>query len=991
MKYIIDEEIDLEEKDYLNSKKYSIALKEIIDSAPNNKVFTIGLFGGWGTGKSSIIKTTENLYTNTEAVKFIKYDAWQYVNDSFRRMFLRILQEQLKYKESDYMKKFYENKTRDLKVNHKISIFNIISLFAAIILSILILNKQNFDVGAKIGTISAWSLLLTLLNINTKIHDSLKVSITEPMVFAPEQFTDCFNEIVDWFFNKEALIDKFRYIIAKFTKEEFHGTKLIIVIDNIDRCQNEVAYSLLSDIKTFLGNQDKNIVFIIPVDDIELKKQIFNKTKDSNDNKENEEFLRKSFNTVLRIKPFVETDMYIFAKKIAEQNDLQFSDDIIYLASKKYSKNPRRIVQLYNNLLSEFSFYQDPEFIKKNQALICICVIIREEYFEFYKLLINTPLLLKDQTLANSDEKEKIIKKAEDFLLISKTIIQKFDISVIEKIINNNDSYYAGIPGDIKDSITTFNSENFLSLLKTNSSIEKDVYSYLIDNRVVSAVRNRNKNEICNLFNFIAEINDKEELIGYLQNIDGQFIQYGYKNIIVDTTNRDAVCKFIEYLADKGFNTAKKDLIKIVSNFGNEKSNVDKELFDATLEYCNDLESTKQLVKSFDLIYGESGTPAKLNQDQFDTLVTEEFIDKRIQKISNKLQMDNNLLFLCTIFSKKRNYTQNSQNKFFESITKIMSSNNNKSFEVLHEEMIIVLQILKFFIKNYESYKNAYSNNNYLQTIYGYFFNPRSVNGSQRIYLNEIINNELFINDSIELLKSIYILSKESFPMTREYNTLKTNKSEILLKAYYDLVNVYEMTLFGIANRVLDIITSINSLEAFYLYKHFCFRTNESSGYVVQLDKISSKFNLLYDFSNLKEEKQKLITELCDDTHYSETITDSLIAKGDEFINNLPSEILSKIKKVFREDTKDKYKKNYVLLAIIASKGTKEQKRILKNMIINNIHDHSEIKESLNLIEEGEFDKSIQDEFTSTLKSYLEEVPGIDEELKKRIENIIDE
>lgn len=972
MKYIIDEEIDLEKKDYLNSKQYSIALKEIIDSAPNNKVFTIGLFGGWGTGKSSIIKTTKSLYKDDKGVKFVKYDAWQYVNDSFRRTFLLTLCEKLNIDKEKYLNTFYNNETKDINFKHKLSPFAIICLVLGILLSIFVLPLNPINQEIKITVVMAFTLLSTILTIITKLTDTYKTSITEQRLFAPEQFSECFKKIIS-----EYLTDK--------------SQKLIIVIDNIDRCQGDSVYSLLSDVKTFLGNENKNLIFLIPVDDVELKKQIFDKTKTDNDNKENEEFLRKSFNTVFRIKPFVETDMYIFAKKIAEQNNLQFNDDIIYLASKKYSKNPRRIVQLYNNLLSEFSFYQDPEFIKKNQALICICVIIREEYFEFYKLLINTPLLLKDQTLANSDEKEKIIKKAEDFLLISKTIIQKFDISVIEKIINNNDSYYAGIPGDIKDSITTFNSENFLSLIKTNSTIEKDVYSYLIDNRVVSAVRNRNKNEICNLLNFIAEINDKEELIGYLQNIDGQFIQYGYKNIIVDTTNKDAVCKFIEYLADKGFNTAKKDLIKIVSNFGNEKSNVDKELFDATLEYCNDLESTKQLVKSFDLIYGESGTPAKLNQDQFDTLVTEVFIDKRIQKISNKLQMDNNLLFLCTIFSKKRNYTQNSQNKFFESITKIMSSNNNKSFEVLHEEMIIVLQILIFFIKNYESYKNAYSNNNYLQTIYGYFFNPRSVNGSQRIYLNEIINNELFINDSIELLKSIYILSKESFPMAREYNTLKTNKSEILLKAYYDLVNVYEMTLSGIAIQVLDIITSINSLEAFYLYKHFCFLTNESSGYVVQLAKISSKFNLLYDFSNLKEEKQKLIIELCDDTHYSETITDSLIVKGDEFINNLPSEILSRIKKVFREDTKDKYKKNYVLLAIIASKGTKEQKRILKNMIINNIHDHSEIKESLNLIEEGEFDKSIQDEFTSTLKSYLEEVTGIDEELKKRIENIIDE
>ena len=990
MKYIIDEEINLEKKDYLNSKQYSKALKQIIDAAPENKVFTVGLFGGWGTGKSSIIKTTEELYKNNTSVKFVKYDAWQYVNDSFRRMFLRTLQEQLNYKESEYMKKFYENKTRDVKVNHKITLFNVIYILIGILVTVFVLKNQTFDIAAKIGTVSAWTLLSTILTIGTKYFDCLKVSVTEPMVFAPEQFTDCFKEIINWFFSKEAFIDKCRYIIAKLTNEEFHGTKLIIVIDNIDRCQNEVAYSLLSDIKTFLGNQNKNIIFIVPVDDVELKKQIFNKTKGSNDNKENEEFLRKSFNTVLRIKPFVETDMYVFAKKIVEQNNLEFNDDVIYLASKKYSKNPRRIVQLYNNLSSEFTFYEDKEFVEKNQAMICICLIIREEYFDFYKLLINSPLFLKDQTLIDKKNKDDIAS-VEDFLLISKTIIQKFDVTVIEKIINNNDSYYAGIPGEIKDTINNFNCEKFLVLLANNLKIKNEIFSYLINNKVVSAVRNRNKNEIFNLFNFIAEVNIKEGLDTYLQNIDGQFIQYGYKNIIESTSNYDAVCKFIEYLAEKHFDTAKKDLISIISNFNVEKKNINKDLFDSTLKYCNDLNTSKQLVSSFDLIYGESGTPSNLTQNQHDTLITEEFIDKRIQKITNNKVMDNNLLFLCTIFSNKRNYTQDNLNKFFENITKTMTSNQNKPFEVLHEEIVFMIQIFTFFIKNYETYKKVYSNNNYLQTIHNYFFNPRNVNGSQRVYLNEILNNESYLSDSVLLIKLIYILSKETFLMPNEYAQLKAHRSDVLMSAYYELIDKYYMSLIGIANRVLDVITSLDNQEQLKLYTHFCFLVNENNVYVVPIDKIASKFSLLTDFTNLKEEKQKLIIELCDNDHYSETITDSIIAKGDEFINNLPSDILSKIKKVFNEDSKDKYRNNYVLLSIIAAKGTKEQKRIIKNMIIENIHNHIEIKESLNLIESGSFEQSIQNEFKTTLHSYLEEGIEIEEEVKERIGKILDE
>ena len=94
-------------------------------------------------------------------------------------------------------------------------------------------------------------------------------------------------------------------------------------------------YTLWSDIKTFLGSSGKNIVFIIPVDDYALKRQIFNKNIDDSDN-EKEEFLRKSFNTVLRIKPFVESDMYEFCKQISQKNECNFNQETVNLASKEY-------------------------------------------------------------------------------------------------------------------------------------------------------------------------------------------------------------------------------------------------------------------------------------------------------------------------------------------------------------------------------------------------------------------------------------------------------------------------------------------------------------------------------------------------------------------------------------------------------------------------------------------------------------------------------
>lgn len=60
---ILDEEIDLNEfgaTDSLNSNRYVKNLKKIIHGHDQKKTLTIGLFGLWGSGKSSIIRTAIN-------------------------------------------------------------------------------------------------------------------------------------------------------------------------------------------------------------------------------------------------------------------------------------------------------------------------------------------------------------------------------------------------------------------------------------------------------------------------------------------------------------------------------------------------------------------------------------------------------------------------------------------------------------------------------------------------------------------------------------------------------------------------------------------------------------------------------------------------------------------------------------------------------------------------------------------------------------------
>jgi predicted KAP-like P-loop ATPase len=286
-KFIIDEEINLLAKDaknnsndYLNTALYADVLKKSILNAPVNKGFTIGLFGEWGSGKSSIIKTVEKIITEEEKikgkkVKMITYDAWKYANDSFRRMFLLQMQKDLNFKESDFMSLFYNNKTEESEIKIKLNktkLFFILIVLSLLIISIYAVKLIPSDLKVVLYILSLLGGFLTQIFQKTKVFDELKVSVQSPLLFAPEQFEACFDEMVKKAMTKYNFIEK-KMPYFKDINHEKGIDKLIIVIDNIDRCHKELAYELLTNVKNFLGDSHE-IVFIIPVDDKALKRHI---------------------------------------------------------------------------------------------------------------------------------------------------------------------------------------------------------------------------------------------------------------------------------------------------------------------------------------------------------------------------------------------------------------------------------------------------------------------------------------------------------------------------------------------------------------------------------------------------------------------------------------------------------------------------------------------------------------------------------------------
>ena len=476
--------------DLLKTGVYAENLVKVIENTPKDKVFTIGVFGGWGTGKSSVIRTAQDkIEKNHSDVKFITYDAWKYANDSFRRMFLLKIQQELKMQQSSEMQRFYQSEIAEAEPKTKLSAKGLaIATGVLIIISaiLFLIPRVTIEWKVAVPTIGTLGTFLVAL-LNGCFYD-LKLSYSKPALFAPEQFEDCFKEMMskclkrkNWFQRRWSAIKDYVEVgeISVVGLE-----KLIIVIDNIDRCPSEMAYQLLTDIKTFLSNAEYNLVFVVPVDDEALKKHLFRKWNKQNVeeiNKEKEEFLRKFFNVTLRIKPHQETELQHFAHEINRENNLGYSNDTLAIVAKEFADNPRRIIQLLNNLSGDLALYEE-EFVAKYETAISAALILQEEYPDFYKETTkDLNVIRKFSEEQAKDKNGQTNNSLLAFMRVADVVFKQTPLEALQRIFTNTSSIFSDLPQDVQKAVRTFDAAKVQSFAKANEQLKSNLIDFVLE------------------------------------------------------------------------------------------------------------------------------------------------------------------------------------------------------------------------------------------------------------------------------------------------------------------------------------------------------------------------------------------------------------------------------------------------------------------------------------------------------------------------------
>lgn len=975
--FIPDREIVLsKDTDLLNTSIYANNLVCLIKSAPQGQVFNIGLFGSWGSGKSSIIATAKEQLTSSKdlQVKFITYDAWKYANDSFRRMFLFEVQKELGFKRTPLMEKFYQNSNQDVDVKNQISPLKVWLMVAVSVVVVLVVSLLNIEIEYKISIYSLLALLSVLIGILTGCFNQLKVAISKPFMFAPEQFEQCFQEMMEEALKPNIIQRAFQFITRN--PDCISHKKIVIVIDNIDRCNSEQSYNLLTDIKTFLCDERFNIVFVIPVDDEALRKHILNKSHNNNTDecaRDKEEFLRKFFNVTLRIKPHQPTEMYEFAQKLNTKYSLGFNSATINIASKEYAKNPRRVIQLFNNLSAELAYYDDA-FASKYETLICKILIIREEYNDFYQELLKDYTLLSKTEFSDKKLNLELIRLLSD----TRSYTPNYDGHVLSRILTNSDIQFADIPANIRNLIDAHNvvdiTPELSEWLKTDVSNTEQFVGYCLYNIEKAIKRQLWDSEFKAYCEFIAEINStirftKEQDIRFAE----KFKPY-IEKLIPTFSNPAQIVAYANYLQTQGLSFLLGYIISYIKS-NKEKAN---DVWAQYLQECIDQCNSKTLVGLGEVLAAEYKKNkydiTSLNKDQLGALIKEDLllfiIDRWTAIEENKYISD--FIFISHNIGISKTVCV----KVYDKLTTILGDLRG----VVASDLLDKISIINKITENLSVEQNCESILKLYKLITGHRTMPNPSYSSYRQYDNQVrLLDECSDIDDVNVVARFIVTTYKvligRIKVDAELDVLMTKDTTTTLNHILWLKNKWTDSLYPLASHLIKYSLYDND-ELMAVYRsHFLDQYNDAPILKEEELKIKLGDMLQYAIQTMSDRMFNWLSDISSKDNRIKTILVPIISDrpiGE--IQSLPKDLMDLAINSVDQNNIESYRKYTDFLRCLATSGSTAQKQYLVKLIVKMLDEKDDIQKVILIIKSyKQLAKPYCDRIESTLRCILDD------------------
>lgn len=376
---------------------------------------TIGLFGPWGVGKSSILLELKETL-RSDVCAFVLFDAWRYDGATLRRQLLRDVAHTLD-RSGALPRRFHVDRRLDeLDVARQETVtrlrFSAPAFFVACVQALLVaacvFGALQLDAVANaLNTpdLRDRAVLALAPGLITFAGGLVGQALRpEPVVRSrsrtedPERFHELFRELVG----------------ACKTR------RVVVAIDNLDRCAPHVALELLSTIKTYLepaareakegprGRHRRSmptqtdVLFLLALDDEALLTHL---AETMSNGETAREYLRKIFTATLHVRPLHNEDLrsYTLASLRAMPSlglDEIDCRNLATLLNAAQRTTPRQVLQLLNDLQLELAVMRareagdEPallERVSEQPLIVAKLAIIQECWPRHYAELVAAP------------------------------------------------------------------------------------------------------------------------------------------------------------------------------------------------------------------------------------------------------------------------------------------------------------------------------------------------------------------------------------------------------------------------------------------------------------------------------------------------------------------------------------------------------------------------------------------------------------------------
>lgn len=410
---VTDAELDSAGDDKFQAEHLVAEIASVIENHDPQRSANIALYGAWGSGKSSIARLLENEFDEGHPqnlrssrgalrTKFVRFDAFKYAGHSLHRHFLLKVAEGLEIKARNYEERLYSSVT-----SHRVDLNfdNVVRLGKLVVLFIVLPT-----VIAAIAGAMAWAGWVSELSLGEGTRAALPEALALLSVPSAAGLFALMREILpseivtEHPSSEEQFEAEFSRLIAQTSAD-----RVVIFVDEIDRCAPSEVVDTLDTIRTFL--EVPRCLVVVAADQRVLERALSEKVRQTTPDETTNPYysggsayLDKVFHYQFSIPPLLPTVISKYALDLVKEKggvwDEVDCEEVVSILIPTHVRSPRRVKALLNNFVLTYRLASNRNVgsrggatLDKRAGELAVLVCLRAEFPLFARELPQHPSL----------------------------------------------------------------------------------------------------------------------------------------------------------------------------------------------------------------------------------------------------------------------------------------------------------------------------------------------------------------------------------------------------------------------------------------------------------------------------------------------------------------------------------------------------------------------------------------------------------------------